>query len=341
MSRRPGPTNTLVDVEGLTVGHAQRTSDGWLSGVTVILAPADGAVASADVRGAAPGTRETDLLRPDAMVERVHAFVLSGGSAYGLASASGVADELGARGIGFRVGVDPGAVVPIVPAAVLFDLGRGGDFAARPGPTEGRAALLAASSGAVAMGTVGAGTGARAGGLKGGIGSASEVVDGWTVGALVAVNAAGNLVDEAGALLGIARGLAGEFEDAPTVDRAALDAIRTEVGAWSFNTTIGVVATDASLTKTQCLRLAGAGQDGVVRAMWPSHVMVDGDAIFAASTMAAPAPDDLHAFDRLLAVAADCVTRAIVHAMLAATSAGGLVSFRDLAAVGTAGSGPT
>lgn len=327
-------SGTLTDVAGLKVGHHQRTTDGWLSGTTVVLAPPEGVVASVDVRGGAPGTRETDLLRPGALVERVHAIVLTGGSAYGLAAASGVTDALGADGIGFRVGTD-GAVVPIVPAAVLYDLGRGGDFSCHPGPAEGVAALRAATDGPVAEGSVGAGTGARAGWLKGGVGSASEVVaDTWTVAALVVTNAAGSPVAPDGSLYSAAYVTAEVDEtlaSAPRVDPEELAEIQAAAMAAATNTTIGVVATDATLTKAQCARLAMAAQDGIARAVRPSHLLVDGDSIFGLSTEALPAPDD-RMINALLAAAAECVARSIGRAMLAATSAGSLVSFRDLAA---------
>src|SRR5688572_18602511 len=190
---RPGPHNALTDVPGLRVGHAALDGPGALSGTTVVLAPEGGAVAGADVRGAAPGTRETDLLHPGATAQRVHAVLLSGGSAYGLAAAGGVMARLEAAGIGFPV---TGGVVPLVPGAVVFDLGRGGDFTARPDAATGAAAYDAASDGPVRQGVVGAGTGAQAGGLKGGIGTASVVLDGGAVvAALAVVNAAGSPVD--------------------------------------------------------------------------------------------------------------------------------------------------
>lgn len=343
MSSGRGPrSGTLTDVAGLRVGQAERRTDGWLSGTTVVLGPAGGMVASVDVRGGAPGTRETDLLRPDALVERVHAVVLTGGSAYGLSAASGVADALGADGIGFRVGPEPGAVVPIVPAAVIYDLGRGGDFSCRPGPAEGLAALRAASNGPVAQGTVGAGTGARAGGLKGGLGSASQVVaDGSTVAALVVVNAAGSPVAADGRLYAAAYltdATDAVLAQAPSIDPDDLAEVQAAAQPASLNTTIGVVATDADLTKVQCARLAMAGQDGVARAVRPAHLLVDGDTIFGVSTGRCSAPAD-QMINALLAAAADCVTRAIGHAMLAATSAGSLVSFRDLADRQVAGGG--
>ena len=215
----------LTDVAGLRVGHAR--VPGALSGTTVVLAPPEGAVAGVDVRGAAPGTRETDLLDPRNTVQRVHAVVLSGGSAFGLAAADGVMARLAAAGVGFAV---PGAVVPIVPAAVLFDLGRGGpadDPVLRPTAATGAAAVDAAADGPVTQGVVGAGTGALIGGLKGGIGTASAVLDdGTTVAALAAVNAAGSAVDLAtGGLHGVRLGFPDEFVQ-PRVGAAAQAAPR-------------------------------------------------------------------------------------------------------------------
>jgi putative pantetheine hydrolase len=325
-----GPTNTLVDVAGLSVGHATRTDSGWLSGVTVVVAPDDGAVASVDVSGGAPGTRETDLLRPGSLVERVHAIVLTGGSAYGLAAAAGVADALGEAGIGLHVGPSSADVVPIVPAAVLFDLGRGGNFNSRPGPAEGRAALEAASTEPVVQGCVGAGTGARAGVLKGGVGSASQMVGGWTVGALVVVNAAGDPVSPRGALYGIEDGIGDEFDSAPVVDPAALRALR-DPATPRLNTTLAVVGTDAALDKSQCQRMAVVGQDGIARAIRPAHLLVDGDTVFTMATARGNAPATPQQYDSILAAAASCVSRAIAYAMLAATSTPSLPAFRDLA----------
>jgi putative pantetheine hydrolase len=195
---RTGPTNGLTDVRGLRVGHSTRIGDGWLSGVTVVLAPEGGAVAGVDVRGGGPGTRETDVLDPRNGVDRVHAIVLAGGSAFGLSAACGVTERLAADKVGFPVGPEPGEVVPIVPAAVVFDLGRGGRFEARPDAALGAEAYEAALAGAgpVPQGVVGAGTGAVAGGLKGGVGTASAVLeDGTVVAALAVVNAAGSTVD--------------------------------------------------------------------------------------------------------------------------------------------------
>ena len=277
-------TNTLVDVAGLQVGHADLEGEGALSGTTVVLPGPEGAVAGVDVRGGGPGTRETDALDPRTLVERVHAVVLTGGSAYGLAAASGVADALGAAGRGFPVGPGPGEVVPVVPAAVVFDLGRGGRFAARPTAETGAQALAACSDAPPAQGAVGAGRGTLIGGLKGGIGSASTVLsDGTTVAALVVANAAGSAVDPStGELWGVRHLLPGDAEP-PTLpaDRTALlAALRAAAAPPTLNTTIGVIATDAGLSVAQCAKLAAVGHDGLARAVHPVHGMTDGDTIF-------------------------------------------------------------
>lgn len=321
----PGPANALTDVSGLRVGHAALTGDGALSGTTVVLAPRNGAVGGVDVRGAAPGTRETDLLDPRNSVQRVHAIVLSGGSAYGLAAADGVMRRLEAAEVGFPVGAAPGEVVPIVPAAVVFDLGRGGDFGARPDAALGAAAYDAAASGPVAQGVAGAGTGAVAGGLKGGVGTASVVLDdGATVAALVVVNAAGSGVDPAtGQLYGVRCGLAGEFPDVAVGPEAlaGLGAAASDRAALrpGTATTLGVVATDVTLDKAGCARLAGMGHDGLARAISPVHTAMDGDTIFGLSTAARPAPGPAGLY-ALQAAAADVVSRAVAHALLAARS---------------------
>ena len=306
---RPGPLNALTDVAGLRVGHAQ--VEGGLSGTTVVLAPADGAVAGVDVRGAAPGTRETDLLRPDTTVQRVHAIVLSGGSAYGLAAADGVMARLERAGVGFPV---PGGVVPIVPAAVVFDLGRGGAFGARPTAATGAAAFDAATEGPVAQGVVGAGTGAVVGGRKGGIGTASAVLDdGLTVAALVVLNAVGSALDPiTGLPHGLRAGLDGEFGSVAPVTPAPPPAPVPGTA-----TTLAVVATDVTLDKAGASRLAMMGHDGLARAIVPIHTVMDGDTIFGLATTARPAPTVEQLF-ALHAAAAEVVTRAVVHAVLAA-----------------------
>jgi L-aminopeptidase/D-esterase-like protein len=322
-----GPHNDLTDVPGLRVGHA--CVPGGLSGTTVVLAPPGGAVAGVDVRGAAPGTRETDLLDPRNTVQRVHAVVLAGGSAYGLAAAQGVMERLEAAGLGFAV---PGGVVPIVPAAVVFDLGRGGSFDLRPDASMGAAAYDDAGEGPVAQGVVGAGTGAVAGGLKGGIGSASLVLDdGATVAALAVVNAVGSAVDaRTGELLGARYGLPGEF--APVdVPPGVLDALRPVPGppAPGTATTLVVVATDATLDKAGCARLATMGHDGLARALWPVHTAMDGDTVFGLSTATRPAPE-LPGLVALQAGAADVVARSVAHAMLAADGAGAWQGYREM-----------
>ncbi len=336
----PGPTNSLTDVPGIRVGHATRRGDGWLTGVTVVLAPDEGAVGGVDVRGGGPGTRETDLLDPRTLVERVHAVTLAGGSAFGLAAADGVMSWLEAQGVGFPVG--DGAVVPIVPSAVLFDLGRGGRGGARPGPAEGAAACDAATSGPVSEGCCGAGTGAVVGGLKGGVGSASAVLpSGVTVAALVVVNAAGACYDErTGRLEAVRWGLPGEFPSLGTPLPQELAAARRLAAAGgrlesapAQATTLGVIATDATLTKAQCAKVAGIGHDGLARGIRPVHTMVDGDTLFTLATGARPAPD-LEQLQMLLREAGDCVTRAIGHAVLAAetvqTPAGELPCYRHV-----------
>jgi L-aminopeptidase/D-esterase-like protein len=333
-----GPHNALTDVPGLRVGHAVVPGPGALSGTTVVLAPPAGAVAGVDVRGAAPGTRETDLLDPGNTVQRVHAVVLSGGSAYGLAAADGVMSRLEAAGIGFPV---PGGVVPIVPAAVVFDLGRGGNFHARPDATTGATAYDGAHAGPTEQGVVGAGTGAVAGGLKGGVGTASAVLgSGATVAALVVVNAAGSAVDPStGLLYGVRAGLPGEFPavDVTAAGLAALRAAPTPPPAAGTATTLGVLATDVDLDKAGCARLAAMGHDGLARALCPVHTAMDGDTVFALSTVARPAPE-LTELVALQATAADVVSRAVAHAVLAArtvtTPARVLPGYLDLAGTG-------
>ncbi|MET8980544.1 P1 family peptidase [Streptomyces sp. NPDC004539] len=335
--------DAVTDVAGIRVGHATRVGGGWLTGTTVVLAPEGGAVAAVDVRGGGPGTRETDALDPRNVVQRVEAVVLTGGSAYGLDSASGVMGWLEERGRGVRVGPEAGHVVPVVPAACVFDLGRGGDFRARPDAGTGRAAVEAAAasgSGAVvAEGCVGAGTGAVVGGLKGGVGTAGvRLASGGTVGALVVVNAVGSVVEpETGALYGeLARGRV----EVPGVGvhaaaRRRLAECAEGVVAPPLNTTLAVVATDFALSKAQAQKLAGVSHDGIARAVRPVHLLNDGDTVFALATGALElAEGNPLALNEVLEAGADVVTRAIVRAVRAAESVegGGGVwpSYREL-----------
>ncbi|MEU6879369.1 P1 family peptidase [Streptomyces sp. NPDC046712] len=318
--------DALTDVAGLRVGHARVAGPHALSGTTVVLAPEGGAVAAVDVRGGGPGTRETDALDPRNVVQRIEAVVLTGGSAYGLESAAGVMAWLEERGRGVRVGPDPSHVVPVVPAACVFDLGRGGDFTARPGAATGRAAVEAAAAtglhARVETGAVGAGTGAVVGGLKGGVGTAGTVLDsGITVGALVVVNAVGSAVDpETGVLYGQ------YFQGRPDYPaRAVHEAARRRLAEAlatntppPLNTTLAVVATDAVLTRAQAQKLAGTAHDGIARAIRPVHLLNDGDTVFALATgeRELPAKAGPLALNDLLAAGADTVTRAIVRAVL-------------------------
>lgn len=319
--------DALTDVAGLRVGHATRAGDGWLTGTTVVLAPEGGAVAAVDVRGGGPGTKETDALDPRNVVRKVEAVVLTGGSAYGLDAASGVMAWLEERGRGIRVGADPAHVVPVVPAACVFDLGRGGDFRARPDAALGRAAVEAAAAsepGArVPQGCVGAGTGAVVGVMKGGVGSASTVLgSGITVAALAVANAAGSVLDpETGVLYGELFQGRVEYPLAE-VHEAALRQL-AETSARSapppLNTTLAVVATDADLTKAQAQKLAGTAHDGIARAVRPVHLLNDGDTVFALATGDRPLDTaDPLALNEILAAGADVVTRAIVRAVRAA-----------------------
>ncbi|GAA3620740.1 P1 family peptidase [Microlunatus ginsengisoli] len=314
-------------IDGFAIGHHTADEDGWLTGTTVVLAT-EGATGGVDVRGGAPGTRETDLLDPTAMVDRVDAVVLTGGSAFGLAAADGVMTGLESRGRGWPAG--PGLAVPIVPGAVLFDLGRGGDPARRPDASFGRAALEAASADP-ARGCVGAGTGAVCGGLKGGFGYAERDLGEVSVAAAVVVNAVGSPVDSAtGRLLG---DLSGRLATPTDDERRALAEAAQRNGP-PLNTTIGVVLTDATLGKAQATRLAAIAHDGMARAIRPMHTMFDGDAVFALASGRTPLTDPyggLLAFNALLVAAADVFTEACLDALLATETRGRWPSYLDLA----------
>ena len=310
----------LCDVAGLRVGH--HTESARPTGCTVVLCP-QGAVCGVDVRGAAPGTRETDLLRPDNLVEQVHAVLLSGGSAFGLDAAGGVMRWLEEHGHGLVVGP---ARIPIVPAAVLFDLWLG-DPKIRPGADSGFAACAAASNAAPAQGSVGAGTGAAVGKLfgieramKGGIGSASVKVGAITVAALIAVNAIGDIVDpRSGRVIAGAR-----TPDGTALLDSMAALLRGELPARALAgmaTTIGVVATDAALTKAQANKLATMAHDGLAHSIRPVHTMTDGDTLFALATGGSGKPGDMTV---LGAMAAEATARAVLNAIHAATGLPGL-----------------
>lgn len=329
----------ICDVPGIRVGH-----ETWLdagTGCTVVLCewPALGAV---DVRGGAPATRETDLLHPLSFMREVHAIVLSGGSAFGLDAASGVVRALEQRGVGYDTGI---ARVPIVPAAALFDLGVG-RADRRPDTEAGARAVAAASGGPVAQGSVGAGTGATVGKLggprwatKGGIGSASTALPGgYRIGALVAVNAIGDIYDAAsGALLAGARSPSGSgwlAHDPPTADASRTQG---DMVPWT-NTTLAVIATDMPWSKAELAKIAQMAQDGLARTIRPAHIPLDGDVIFALSTACNAAPLDQSEAARwplLLgnagAAAAETLARAVNRAVRAATGLHGVPALRDLA----------
>ena len=319
---------TLTAVPGIRVGHWTHPSGS--TGCTVILADA-GAVAGVDVRGGAPGTRETDLLRPEMSVDTVHAVVLSGGSAYGLAAADGVMQHLESAGVGFRVGK---SVVPIVPAAILFDLGIG-DPTVRPTAKSGLQAARDASQRPVPMGNVGAGAGATVGKLlgpgrsmRGGLGSAAVTrPDGLAVGAVAAVNALGDVVDPGtGEIVAGARTRDGAgFADSMARLRSGQLGGRLNSGQ---NTTIAVVAANVTWTKTQAAKAAQMAHDGLAMAIRPAHMPFDGDTVFALGTGGRAV--DARLLGEIGALAADVLAQAVVAAVRAAESGFGLPAARDM-----------
>ena len=327
-----GPNNSITDVPGIEVGNYQEN----YHGTTVIFAT-NGAVGGVDVRGSAPGTRETDLLDPINLVDRVNAVVLSGGSAYGLAPADGLMRWLEEKGIGWPAGA---GVVPIVPAAVLFDPGRfGREFTEHPTAEFGRKAAENLSAGPVQMGNVGAGAGAIAAGIKGGLGTASiDIGNGVIVGAIVAVNAGGSTVNpKTGELYGAYLEIGDEFAIYSDPDALASANVDTDSEPVK-NTTIACIATNVKLTKAQAKKIAEMAHDGMARAIRPSHTMFDGDTIFVLGT-GELSPEVLQQeatwgympanINKIGAAAADTLTRAIVHAMLSAESVGEVKSYRD------------
>ena len=321
---KPGPRNLITDVEGFLVGNAADV--GLKSGTTVLTAKRP-FVAAAHVMGGAPGTRETDLLAPDRLVQRVDALVLSGGSAFGLDAASGVADALAGAGRGFAVGP---VRIPIVPAAILFDLLNGGDKEWKENPYRdlGRRALANAGRG-FAIGTEGAGAGATTANLKGGLGSASlDLGDGTMVGALVAANPVGSVTVPGSRKFWAAQFEIGEESGGEGVAERAPAAGATFHGkhdalAPGANTTIAVVATNAPLTQAQAQRMAVAAHDGIARAVVPSHTPFDGDLVFAVSSGSGPPPDGEASLLGIGHAASLCLARAIARGVFHATPAPG------------------
>jgi len=334
-SRTP-PQGAITDVEGVKAGHF--TDPRRPTGCTVLLVE-QGAVAGVDVRGGAPGTRETDLLSPLNTVQSVNAILLSGGSAFGLAAADGVMRYLEEKGFGFPAG---SLRVPIVPAAILFDLGLG-DSSIRPTAESGYKACQAARGGPgsqAEQGNVGAGAGATVGKLlgagramKGGFGTASiRQADGLVVGAMVAVNALGDVYDPAGRLLAGARTPDGRrlADAAALLRKGELPELRGPFGKTGAggNTTIGVVATNATLTKVEAAKVAQMAHDGLARAIRPAHMPLDGDTIFAVATGKRPAAAGLYGL--IGALAADVLAEAIASAVLHAKGLPGVPAHSDL-----------
>ncbi len=327
-----GLNNAVTDVHGLIAGHY--TDIDAVCGVTVVICP-EGAVAGVDVRGSAPGTRETDLLDPVNLVEKAQAVVLSGGSVFGLAASDGVVRWLAEQGYGFPV--DEDQVTPIVPAAVLYDLGRGRDFVPSISAEWGRHACQAAKDGTISTGCIGAGTGAMAGGIKGGLGTASLVLDsGVTVAAVVAVNSLGSVINPAtGRPWEIGLEVDGEFGNQ---GKRAVKLPQPPEGNPATNTTIGLVATDAVLTKAHAKKMAQMAHDGMARAIRPSHTLFDGDTVFCLATGKKELPKapgfsvspQAQAFNELGHAAANCMSRAIISGTLSARSLAGMIAFCDL-----------
>ncbi len=329
MALQPGPRNAITDVEGIAVGNAVDAR--VRSGVTVVL-PEPAAVAGGDVRGGGPGTRETDLLNPASFVEQVHGIVLSGGSAYGLDAATGALLWLAERGRGLMLGE---RCIPLVPSAILFDLENGGDKDWSAGlPYQALARQACDAAGAdFALGTAGAGYGAKAGGLKGGLGSASIVEDGGLqVGALVAVNSRGSVtLGPQPQFWAWPLELQGEFGGLPPPSQGVdAEPPSRAPGRLGEATTLAVVATNATLTKAEATRVAIMAQDGFARAIRPVHTPFDGDTVFALATGRLPrAAQPQAALERIGALAADCLARAIARGVHQAEALPGLPSWHD------------
>ncbi len=329
---RPGPRNALTDVAGLRVGNAQDAR--VRTGVTVVVADLP-VLAAVEVRGGAPGTVNTDALGPGGLVDTLHAVVLAGGSAFGLAAATALMAPLARDGRGFR---DWGPTVPLVAGAILFDLLNGGDKTGLGPELYGRLALeaYAAAGTAVPLGKAGAGYGATAGPLEGGLGTASvfDPATGVTIGALVAVNALGGVTfpDEPAFWAGHLA-LAGELGEVPPPRAPAGARFETKRGLGQArlgqNTTIGIVATDAPLDRDGLRRLAAQAQSGLATAIRPVHTLFDGDTVFALSTGRVRPPERPDLLIRLGALVADCTARAVMRGVQAAVRLGEVPCWRE------------
>lgn len=341
------PTGSITDVDGVLVGHHHRIAKGWQTGTTAVVIPG-GATPGVDVRGGGPGTRETDALAPTNLIDTIHAVCLTGGSAFGLAAADGVMAWLEERGLGFPIpstGSGAPGVVPVVPAAVIFDLARRGRFASRPDPSFGSRAATDARAAQARWGSVGAGAGAVAGALQGGVGTASTSVrpagiptgSPYAIGAVAVVNAAGSPVDRRTGLPWEPAGF--DLRRPSTTDRTALRSVLDGPVVAPLNTTIGVVATSARLTKAEATKLASVAHDGLARALRPAHSLLDGDTIFALATGAHDLPETsaetggrerVMALHALFEAGADVFAAACTHALLSASDIGPAPAFRSL-----------
>jgi len=331
-AQKPGPNNAITDVTGVTVGHFTGIDAGTTVVRAVSFTPSPGVPGGVTQRGGSPGTRETDLMRPDNMVETMNAIVLSGGSMYGLAAASGVMRCLEANGIGFPVG-GPN-VVPIAPTAVSFDRATcNAPPATRPDYNSGFQACMAASGGAVAQGNVGAGTGAVSGGVKGGIGTASVVLpNGIVVGALVSLNSEGTAYDAGGDLLAASLELGNEFRPLTKAGGQSNRVPPSLPGGALRSGTNVVVATNVQLTKSQATKIAEMADDGISRAVNPAHTAGDSDTLFVLGTneLAMSTLGEANAVVTQIGTAgANAVSRAIMHALLAAKSTSCQPSYCD------------
>lgn len=332
---KPGCRNLITDVAGLKVGNAQH--EGFSTGVTVLL-PDQPVVAGVDIRGGAPGTRDTPALDPACLVEKVDALVLSGGSVFGLEAAGGITARLSAMGRGITFGKQPWPT-PVVPTAILFDLMFGPDKQWGDMPPYRQLGLdaLAAAEETFELGNAGAGYGATTGTVKGGLGSASATFKGFTCGALVAVNPVGACLDpRTGDLWSRTFELAGEFGPAPAVPNGVMAGLTPMAGSKlagleaGANTTIAIVATDAALTRAETTRLAIMAADGMARAIRPVHTPFDGDTVFAVSTgLNDPGANRPATLAMLGSLAADCLARAIGRAIAEATSLHGVTAWRS------------